>query len=77
MNSPIELPTPGRIPEGFSRDPEVTVLLPALNEALTIEECVEWCREGFRTAGVQGELLIIDSSTDGTAERPWPGGPGW
>ena len=53
---------------GFSERPEVTIVLPALNEALTIETCVEWCREGFQAAGIEGEVLIIDSSTDGTAE---------
>lgn len=71
---PVELERPQLIPDGFSATPEVTILLPALNEALTIVECVEWCREGFRLAGVEGELLIIDSSTDDTADLALAGG---
>lgn len=53
---------------GFSESPEVSIVLPALNEARTIVECIEWCRIGFREAGVLGEVLIVDSSTDGTGE---------
>ncbi len=46
----------------------VSIVVPALNEQLTIGEFVDWCREGLRKAGVDGEILIIDSSTDQTAE---------
>ncbi len=27
-----------------------------------------WCRQGLADAGVQGEILIVDSSTDRTPE---------
>jgi glycosyltransferase involved in cell wall biosynthesis len=40
-----------------------------LNEQLTIDEFVSWCHEGLRKAGVRGEILIIDSSTDETPQR--------
>jgi glycosyltransferase involved in cell wall biosynthesis len=49
-------------------NPEFSVVIPALNEALTIGPFVEWCHEGLRRADVRGEILIIDSSTDGTAQ---------
>jgi glycosyltransferase involved in cell wall biosynthesis len=49
-------------------NPEVSIVIPALNEALTIGLFVEWCHEGLRRADVRGEILIIDSSTDGTAQ---------
>lgn len=49
-------------------DPEVTFLIPALNEAVTIGEFVDWCQQGLRDAKVQGQILIIDSSNDNTAE---------
>lgn len=49
-------------------DPEVSVVVPALNEELTIREFIAWCHTGFERAGVIGEVLIIDSSSDRTAE---------
>ena len=48
--------------------PEVSVVIPALNEELTVGEFVDWCQEGFKRAGIRGEVLIIDSGTDRTAE---------
>jgi len=46
----------------------VSIVIPALNEQVTIGEFIEWCKEGLQKAGVAGEILIIDSSTDKTAE---------
>jgi glycosyltransferase involved in cell wall biosynthesis len=42
----------------------VTILVPCHNERLVIGEFVDWCMEGLRSAGVSGEVLIVDSSTD-------------
>jgi glycosyltransferase involved in cell wall biosynthesis len=56
------------LPDGDVVDPELSIVVPALNESLTIATFVEWCLEGLRAAGVQGEILIVDSSTDATAE---------
>jgi glycosyl transferase family 2 len=47
-------------------DPEVTILVPALNEQLTIGRFVEWCRQGIAASGARVEILIVDSSTDRT-----------
>jgi glycosyltransferase involved in cell wall biosynthesis len=55
------------IPEDDVEDPEVSIVIPALDEAVTIEEFVAWCQEGLSAAGVRGEILIVDSSTDDTA----------
>jgi glycosyltransferase involved in cell wall biosynthesis len=49
-------------------DPELSIVIPALNEELTIGRFVEWCQEGLRRANVRGEVLIIDSSSDATTE---------
>jgi glycosyltransferase involved in cell wall biosynthesis len=49
-------------------EPEVSIVVPALDEALTIATFIEWCHEGLRKANVVGEILIVDSSTDGTDE---------
>ncbi len=43
-------------------------MIPTLNEQLTITEFVRWCHEGFAEAGVVGEILIVDSSSDDTAQ---------
>ena len=56
------------LPPDDISSPEVTILIPAVNEELTISEFVTWCHEGLRAAGVVGEILIVDSSTDRTAE---------
>jgi len=48
--------------------PEISIVVPALNEQITIGEFVSWCKEGLAKAGVPGEILIIDSSTDRTPE---------
>jgi glycosyltransferase involved in cell wall biosynthesis len=44
--------------------PEVSIVVPCLNEEVTVGEFVDWCFEGLTSAGVTGEVLIIDSSTD-------------
>jgi len=46
---------------------ELSIVVPALNEEITVGEFVDWCKEGLERAGVNGQILIIDSSTDDTA----------
>ncbi|HTW94196.1 MAG TPA: glycosyltransferase family 2 protein [Tepidisphaeraceae bacterium] len=48
--------------------PVVSIVVPCLNEELVIGEFVDWCMEGLRAANVSGEVLIIDSSTDRSAQ---------
>ena len=56
------------LPEHDVAAPELSIVIPALNEELTIEEFVAWCHEGIEAAGIAAEILIIDSGTDRTAE---------
>jgi glycosyltransferase involved in cell wall biosynthesis len=56
------------VPANDIAEPELSIVIPALNEELTIGQFVDWCQEGLRRAKVRGEVLIIDSSTDATAE---------
>jgi glycosyltransferase involved in cell wall biosynthesis len=56
------------LPDHDIDDPEISIVVPALNEELTIGDFVDWCLHGLRRAGARGEILIIDSSTDATAE---------
>jgi glycosyltransferase involved in cell wall biosynthesis len=43
---------------------EVSIVVPCLNEEVTVGEFVDWCTEGLAAAGVSGEVLIVDSSDD-------------
>jgi len=50
-------------------DLELTVVLPCLNEALTIEGCVREAVEALQAAGISGEVLVADNgSTDGSQQ---------
>ncbi len=55
-------------PAASASDPEVTILVPTLDEELTIGRFIDWCHEGIRNAGASAEILIVDSSADRTAE---------
>ena len=61
-------------PNESSETPELSIVIPALNEEITISEFVAWCKEGLQAAGVAGEILIIDRSTDKTTELALAGG---
>jgi len=55
------------LPPGIQPVPvELSLVVPALNESITVGEFVDWCHEGLRRAGVSGQILIVDSSTDDT-----------
>jgi glycosyltransferase involved in cell wall biosynthesis len=55
------------VPDGTVLDPvAVSIVVPALNEEITVGEFVRWCHQGLKEAGVSGQILIVDSSTDGT-----------
>jgi glycosyltransferase involved in cell wall biosynthesis len=45
---------------------ELTIVIPAMNEEVTVGEFMEWCKEGIARAGVTAQILIVDSSTDNT-----------
>jgi glycosyltransferase involved in cell wall biosynthesis len=47
----------------------VSVVIPCLNEAETIAECVIRARQVLEEAGLQGEVLVVDNgSTDGSGD---------
>jgi glycosyltransferase involved in cell wall biosynthesis len=46
----------------------VSIVVPCLNEEAVIGEFVDWCREGLRKSGRDGQILIVDSSTDRSPE---------
>ncbi len=62
--SAIEHFFPGNVPRD---NVELSIIVPALNEEITVGEFIDWCKEGLKRAGVNGQVLIVDSSTDDTA----------
>lgn len=48
---------------------ELSVVLPCLNEAETLETCIRKAQEGMRAAGVCGEVIVADNgSSDGSPQ---------
>jgi glycosyltransferase involved in cell wall biosynthesis len=46
---------------------EVSVVMPCLNEAETVEGCIQAALSGLRTTGLRGEVIVVDNgSTDGS-----------
>lgn len=57
------------MPPDPSQPPEVTILMPCLDEAETLAGCIAAARKGLEDAGVTGEILIADNgSRDGSVE---------
>jgi glycosyltransferase involved in cell wall biosynthesis len=57
------------LPQGSDPGPvDVSIVVPSLNEEITVGEFVDWCKQGLEGAGVRGQILIVDSSTDKTPE---------
>jgi len=55
------------LPEGAVAEPvELSIVIPAMNEKITVGEFVDWCHEGLKKAGIKGQILIVDSSSDET-----------
>jgi len=49
--------------------PEVSVVMPCLNEEKTLRGCIEAAKNGIETAGIEGEIVISDNgSTDNSVQ---------
>ena len=49
--------------------PEVSVVIPCLNESETISECVTRARQVLDEAQLDGEVIVVDNgSTDGSGD---------
>ena len=66
VRAPVEDDLELLIPHDDVRDPELSIVIPTLNERITIEDFIAWCKQGLAQAGVVGEILIVDSSSDET-----------
>lgn len=55
------------LPAGPEADPEVSVVIPCLNEAEGVGVCVEKAFKAFETMGLAGEVVVVDNgSSDGS-----------
>lgn len=60
---------PSRVALPGSAGIRISIVMPCLNEAETVATCVRKARTWLTTAGVRGEVLVVDNgSTDGSAE---------
>ena len=67
--STLEQQTPHRPVASDSPAPKVSVVIPCLNEAENIEECVKRALAAIEKGGFQGEVVVSDNnSTDGSGE---------
>lgn len=66
----IQSTTPGQRASGDPAIPvELSVVIPCLNEAENIEQCVRLSLEAMSVAGIPGEVVVADNdSDDGSAE---------
>lgn len=49
--------------------PELSIVIPCLNEAETLGTCLEKCRRALETSGIVGEVIVADNgSEDGSVE---------
>lgn len=47
----------------------ISIVMPCLNEAATLERCINKARQGIQAAEIEGEIIIADNgSTDGSIE---------
>ncbi len=48
-----------------SNKPDLSIVIPCLNEEETIEVCIKKCISAFNTLGINGEVIVVDNnSTD-------------
>jgi len=48
--------------------PRISLIIPTRNESQTICQCINNAWRVFEKAGLEGEIIVSDSSTDGTAD---------
>jgi glycosyltransferase involved in cell wall biosynthesis len=70
-DSPVETSSiPAVISRDFGGEPlELSIVMPCLNERLTLESCIRKARVGMARLRIHGEIVIADNgSTDGSQE---------
>jgi glycosyltransferase involved in cell wall biosynthesis len=62
--STIEKTSAAGVPESATDAPRVSVVIPCLNEAENIQECVSRARTVMAEAGLSGEVIVADNASD-------------
>jgi glycosyltransferase involved in cell wall biosynthesis len=62
--STIEQTSPSGTPASGPERPRVSVVIPCLNEAENIEECVSRAKRVMADAGLAGEVIVADNASD-------------
>ncbi|MGH9366003.1 MAG: glycosyltransferase family 2 protein [Thermoanaerobaculia bacterium] len=58
-----------RFESALGSEPELSLVMPCLNEADTLASCIGAAREAFREHGIAGEIIVADNgSTDGSPQ---------
>jgi glycosyltransferase involved in cell wall biosynthesis len=57
------------IDEAETAEPLVSVVIPCLNEAENIEECVHAARSAIEAMGVRGEVIVADNASEDDSAR--------
>ena len=53
----------------MSAAPELSIVMPCLNEAETLATCIEKAQRALARHGIEGEVIVADNgSTDGSRE---------
>src|SRR3981081_109064 len=61
--------SPASIANGLDQQLELSIVMPCLNEAATVADCVTQSREALPRHGISGEVVVADNgSTDGSRE---------
>jgi glycosyltransferase involved in cell wall biosynthesis len=69
MSTVQQTPAARRFERALPRHVEVSVVIPCLNEAESIEACVHAAWKALGDAGLDGEVIVVDNdSEDGSAE---------
>ena len=48
--------------------PAISVVMPSMNEENTIRTCIQKALSVFEQYGLDGEIIVVDNSTDRTEE---------
>jgi glycosyltransferase involved in cell wall biosynthesis len=67
VNSATQTVAPAAEP--VASEPELSVVMPCLNEARTLGICIRKAQDSFKRLGISGEVIVADNgSTDGSRE---------
>jgi glycosyltransferase involved in cell wall biosynthesis len=55
--------------EGLEAEPELTVVMPCLNEARTLGICIRKVQESFARIGIAGEVLVADNGSTDSSQQ--------